>query len=100
MRMLVRSQTFRLLQSTACLVVTILLWRSSARLEVTEFSGGRVTGPLLYLANLSIFGFVLSIVFNFFNTRLSAAATVAASFLASPVYLYFLCPGPFRYIFK
>ncbi len=97
---MMRSRTFRLLQSGACVVCTIPVWRYSARFEGTEFNGGQITGPLLQAADISILLFVLGLILTFFALRLSAFVTVSASLLALPLFLYATCPGPFRYIFK
>ena len=93
-------RTFRILQSIACVVCAILVWRYTGRLEGTEFSGGQITARLLEAANISIILFLVALVFSFFRVRPSAATTLVASLFALPVYLYPMCPGPFRYIFK
>ena len=95
-----RDRTFRILQAVACLLCAILIWRYDAPLEGTEFSAGRITGPLLEMANVSILLFAIGLILSFFRSRLSAAVTLGAALLALPLFLYFTCPGPFRYIFK
>jgi hypothetical protein len=82
------------------LLCAILVWRYVAQLKGTEFSGGRITGPLLDMSYVGILLFVLALILSFLRTRLSAATTLAASLLALPVFLYFAGPGPFRRIFK
>lgn len=89
-----------MLQAAACLLCGVLVWRYVTQLEPTEFSGGRTTGPLLAAANFSILLFAAGLVATLLNNRLSVIATLAASLLALPLFLYFTCPGPFRHIFK
>jgi hypothetical protein len=97
---MLRDRRFRILQSAACLLCAILVWRYVAPLEGTEFSGGRITGPLLHMANFSVLLFFLGLFLGLLKNRFTAAVTLAATLFALPVFLYFVCPGPFRHIFK
>jgi len=97
---MLRGRRFRMLQSAACLLCAILVWRYVAPLEGTEFGGGRITGPLLQIANFSVLLFFLGLVLSLLRNRFTAAVTLAATLFALPVFLYFVCPGPFRQAFK
>jgi hypothetical protein len=68
--------------------------------EGSEFVGGRITGSVLDLADDGLLLFGLSLLLLFWFPRFSAAIAIAASLLASPLFLYFLAPGPFRRVFK
>jgi hypothetical protein len=95
-----RDRVFQILLTVLCLLCVILLRRYVSPLQGTEFSGGRMTGPLLDLADLSVLLFLVALMLNVFRTRLSPAVTLAASLLGLPLFLYFACPGPFRRMFK
>lgn len=95
-----RDRVSRLAQSAGCLLCAILLWHYTFRLDGTEFSGGRNTGPLLDMANFGILLFAVALILGFLRTRLAAAVALLASLLTLPLYFYFTCPGPFRRVFK
>jgi hypothetical protein len=89
----------KLTQVAICLVCAILVWRYGDDLGATEFSGGRVTGPLLDVYDIGSLLFILAIPLTFFFRRTAAAVTVMASLLCLPLYFYFTAPGPFRRLF-
>jgi hypothetical protein len=66
----------------------------------SEFVAGRITGPLLNLSEAGLLLFGLSLLLLFFFPRFSAAIAIPASLLVSPLFLYFLAPGPFRRMFR
>jgi hypothetical protein len=66
----------------------------------TEFSGGRLTGPLLKMADLGFLLFLLALILAFFFRRTAATIAIAAALLCLPFYLFFLVPGPYLWIFK
>jgi hypothetical protein len=78
----------------------ILVWRFTFRLYGTEFSGGRVTGPLLEMADIGIILFVLAVILAFVTLRFSATAALIASVITLPLYSYFAFPGLFRQVIK
>jgi hypothetical protein len=87
-------------QAVGCLICIVVL---SARLDTvgaSEFSGGRLTGPLFTMAHIGTLLFPLALALTFFLGRLAAAIALLAAVLCSPLYLYFLLPGPYRWIFK
>jgi hypothetical protein len=90
----------KLLQTSACLLCALLAWRYGSELEGTEFSGGRITGPLLDMYDIGLFLFFPAMLVTFFYRRVAAAIAVAACLLCLPLYLYFTAPGPFRWIFR
>jgi hypothetical protein len=63
--------------------------------EGTEFSGGRLTGPLLRLLYVGGFLFLSALVLAFLRPRIAAAAGLVASLFCLPLYLYRLAPGLF-----
>jgi hypothetical protein len=66
----------------------------------SEFSGGRLTGPLFKMAELGSVLFLMALLLTFFFRRTAAATPLAATLLCFPFYLYALMPGPYRWIFK
>jgi hypothetical protein len=86
--------------SSACLLCAILAWRYRSELEGTEFSGGRLTGPLLDMKDLGTLLLILAVILTFFYRRIGAAIGLLGSLLCLPLYLYFLAPGPFRWVFR
>ena len=90
----------RLWRAGSCLLCIALAWRNSLAVEGTEFSGGRITGPILMLQNIGTLLFVVALVLTFFSSRIAAATAVIASLLCLPLYLYFTAPGPFRWAFR
>lgn len=91
---------FQLGQAAVNLICAVLIWRYTFPLDGTEFSGGRVTGPLLDMSGISIVLFLIGLTLSFVSSRLPAAITLVASVLALPIYIYFALPGPFRRVFK
>ena len=90
----------RLWQAGSCLLCIALAWRNSLGYEGTEFSGGRITGPILMLQDIGALLFLVALILTFFSSRISAAVVAIASLLCLPLYLYFTAPGPFRWVFK
>jgi hypothetical protein len=89
----------KLPQVGICRVCAILVWRYSGDLGASEFSGGRVTGPLLEVYDTGMLLFILAMPLTFFFRRTAAAVSVLASLFCLPLYFYFTAPGPFRRIF-
>jgi len=82
------------------LVCGILTSIYSDDLGASEFSGGRVTGPVLSMCDTGTLLFLAGLVMTFLYPRIAAAIAFAASLLCLPLYLYFTTPGPFRWLFK
>jgi hypothetical protein len=57
--------TQKLAQAAACLLCAIMVWNYGIGLEGTEFSGGRVTGPLLDLYDIGSILFILAVLLTF-----------------------------------
>src|SRR6267378_439461 len=87
-------------QAIACLACIVVLWINLDDLGASEFSGGRLTGPLFKMADLSFLLFLLALLLTFFLRRSAATIALAATLLCLPFYLYILMPGPYRWIFK
>jgi hypothetical protein len=88
-----------LMVAGVCLLCAIAGWMFSGGLEGSEFSGGRITGPLLGIHDLSSFVFLLAFGLTFRYRRAAAAVALVAALLSLPLYLYFIAPGPFRALF-
>jgi hypothetical protein len=69
-------------------------------LDGSEFSGGRVTGPILNLSGYGGYLFLLTAVLALFLLRISSAVAVAAGLPCLPLYLYTIAPGTFRRVFR
>ncbi|HZR64015.1 MAG TPA: hypothetical protein VFA85_02650 [Terriglobales bacterium] len=87
-------------QAGICFLYLITSWNFSLRLDESEFSGGRVTGPLLNISDVGSLLFIVVLLLMFFFNRVSAAIMVLAAFLSLPLYIYFIAPGPFRWVFR
>src|ERR1019366_292610 len=87
-------------QRIACLACTVVLWVHLEEYGASEFSGGRLTGPLFEMANHGSSLFLLALLLTFFLRRIAATIALAATLLCFPFYLYILMPGPYRWIFK
>ena len=89
-----------MMQAAACLMCAVIVWRHGSSLGGTEFSGGRLTGPLLDMENVGSLLFVLALLLTFFYRRIAAVTTLLACLLCLPIYLYFTAPVPFRWVFR
>lgn len=87
-------------QAIGCLACTVVLWDHLYNFDASEFSGGRLTGPLLHMADLGSLLFLAAVLLTFFLRRIAATIALAATLLCLPFYLYILMPGPYRWIFK
>jgi hypothetical protein len=90
----------KLWQALASLLCAVVTLKQFANLEGTEFSGGRITGPLLDMYDLAIILFMANILVTFFYPRVAAAIFLVAASLCLPLYLYSVAPGPFRRVFR
>jgi hypothetical protein len=95
-----RDGKIKMMQAAACLLCAVIVWGYGSSLEGTEFSAGRLTGPLLDMVDVGSILFVVALVLTFFYRRIAAATTVLACLLCLPIYLYFTAPGPFRWVFR
>jgi len=93
-------RTQKLGQAASCLLCAAVIWKYAADLYGTEFSGGRVTGPLLDMYDIGRVLFVLALLLTFVFPRVAAAMALAASVLSLPLFLYFAAPGPFRWVVR
>src|SRR4051812_12333797 len=98
-RRMKRGRKPQLLQGVVCLLCAGVTCRYGFLIEGTEFSGGRVTGPLLDMNDVGSLLFVLALLLTFFFRRMAATVTLIASLLCLPLFLYFTAPGPFRRLF-
>ncbi|HZV88988.1 MAG TPA: hypothetical protein VFF95_15670 [Candidatus Binatus sp.] len=87
-------------QAVACLACTIVLWIHLDDFGASEFSGGRLTGPLFRMADLGSLFFLMALILTFFLRRTAATIALAAVLLCLPFYFYILMPGPYRWLFK
>jgi hypothetical protein len=86
-------------QATSCLLCVLFALKITDGLAGTEFSGGRLTGPLLSMADIGSFFFVLALVVTFVYPRVAAVVGLASSLLCLPLFLFFIAPVPFNQIF-
>jgi hypothetical protein len=82
------------------LICAGLVWNYAAGLEGKEFSGGRITGPILNLSDFGLLLFVVATILSFFHQRIAGIVIVLASIFCLPLYIYFTAPGPFRSVFR
>ena len=81
--------------SVICLAFT---WKLTYGLGATEFSGGRITGPLLAMSDFAMLLFLLSTILILWLPRTTALFTALACLFCFPICFLFLAPGPFRRI--
>ena len=86
-------------QAISCLLCVLFALKMTDGLAGTEFSGGRLTGPLLSMADIGSFFFVLALVVTFVYPRVAAVVGLASSLLCLPLFLFFIAPVPFNQIF-
>jgi hypothetical protein len=87
-------------QAASCLLCLAMAWVHLDYLGNSEFPGGWLTGSLFTLADYGSDLFIPAVVLTFFFRRIAGGVAVMASLLCLPLYLYFIAPGPFRWIFK
>lgn len=92
--------TQKLLQIASFLLCVILAWKSQIAVEGTEFSGGWLTGSILSLSGLGSLLCLAAILLTFRTPRTGAVTGLIASILCLPLHLYFVAPGPYRWIFR
>lgn len=88
----------RLWQILAALASVAFAWKLTEGLRGTEFSGGRITGPLLNMVDLGSLSLIVSALALFRWPRIAAAVALAGSLLCLPISVYFVAPGPFRHV--
>jgi hypothetical protein len=89
-----------LLQAASFVLCSAMAWTQADRVDGSEFTGGRVTGPIFTLFESGLLIFVLAVVVTFIYRRAAAVMGIAACLLCFPLYLYFTAPGPFRFVFR
>jgi len=89
---------YQLWQASSFALCIAVAW-TQLDLAGSEFSGGRVTGPIFSLFESGFLVFVLAMLLTFMYRRVGAVMGIAASLLCVPLYLYVIAPGPFRFIF-
>ena len=88
--------TFRkICRSAACLVCAAAAWNSSVDFIGTEFSGGRITGPVLNASLIGAFLLVLAMIATFIWPRVAATGALVACALCFPMYFYRTLPSFF-----
>ena len=92
-----RRPNFQALLLFACAIAGALF---PSGVEGTEFSGGRVTGPLLAGVNFSILLFLCAAALTFVRPRLGAVVGCLAAAVAVPFYGFFVATGAFEYLFS
>jgi hypothetical protein len=90
----------RVLLAIGCLAATAVLWFHLDDLGGSDFIGGRVTGPIFQMADVGSLLLIIAMLLPFIIPRIAATICLAAATLCLPIYLYFLMPGPYRWIFR
>jgi hypothetical protein len=85
--------------AVSCLVGVFVAVQNTKGLDGTEFNGGRLTGPLLSMANIGIVLFLLALIAAFVLPRVAAGIGFASSVLCLPLYLYLIAPVLFNDVF-
>ena len=87
-------------QAISCLLCVFFALKITDGLASgTEFSGGRLTGPLLSMAAHWKLFFVIGLVVTFVYPRVAAVVGLASSLLRLPLFLFFIAPVPFNQVF-
>jgi|HubBroStandDraft_3_1064219.scaffolds.fasta_scaffold636789_1 hypothetical protein len=89
----------RLLQASICLICLVLVSREVNIVGPTEFSGGRITGPLFRAADLGWLVFALGLFVAIRYQRTASVIFLVASLLCFPMFSYFVIPGYFAKFF-
>jgi hypothetical protein len=82
------------------LCAVMLAFRLVFTADGSEFMGGRLTGPLLVLCDCGCLGLIAAVLAAYPLPKFSAAIATLAVFLCMPLPLYFVAPGPFRWLFR
>lgn len=90
----------KFMQAFTCLVCVAVIFLYVTRLEGSEFSGGRITGPLLAVSAWGIVLLAAGFVLTFFLPQIGAMVILISGLMSLPLFLYFLAPGPFRWVFR
>lgn len=69
-------------------------------LEGTEFSGGKLTGPLLQMNDAGTLLFIVTLFVVWFAPRIAGIVSTLAALLCLPLFLYFTIPGVFYRLFS
>jgi hypothetical protein len=92
---------FNASQAASCLLCFALAWRYESPIEGTEFTGGSVTGPIFHMFETGTLLLLVAASMAFWGRRrISSGVTLLAASLCLPLYLYFVIPGPFRWLFS
>jgi len=83
-------------QWTSSILCLAMMWKVTLPMAGAEFSGGRVIGPLLSMADVGILLFAVSLITWFWVPKTSAMLGLGASILSLPLCLHLLALGPFR----
>jgi Na+(H+)/acetate symporter ActP len=87
-------------QAASCVLCLAVAWIRLDDIGSSEFSGGWLTGPIFLMADAGSDFFIPAMILAFFYRRIAAGIAFVACLLCLPLYLYFIAPGPFRWIFK
>jgi hypothetical protein len=81
------------------LCVAIGIW-FTLPLEPSEFGGGRITGSVLSLHELSTWLFLMAAGLTFYAPRAAAGIGLCVVAAALPLYAFCVAPGLFRALFR
>lgn len=95
-----KERTLQLTRAATYLLCVVFIWRYGSSLGGTEFSGGKLTVPMLDMHDVGAILFLLALLLVFFSKRISAVTGLIAAVLCFPLFFYFAAPGPFRWLFR
>jgi hypothetical protein len=90
----------KILQAASLLLSALLAWKNQGPVEGTEFSGGWLTGSMLSLNQVGSSLCIAALLATFWFPQIAATTGLIASVLCLPLYLYFVAPGPCRWVFR
>jgi hypothetical protein len=86
-------------QAISFLICACLAFQITSGLDGTEFSGGRLTGPLLSMANGGTVLFAFALLVTFLLPRIAAGIGLVSSLLSVPLCAFLIAPVPFAQVF-
>lgn len=77
-----------------------MMWQTTDGVGETEFSGGRVTGPMLDACEIGMLAFIVALLLLYWFPRISGLIATAAGLGCIPLTFYFFAPGIFRKAYR
>jgi hypothetical protein len=90
--MLIGSRLNKVFLTLMILVSLWLLGRSTTGLDGTEFSGGRLTGPMLDTCETGMLALIVAVALLYWFPRLSTSIALVGGLCCLPLPMYFFAP--------